>query len=213
MGKVTGLLADVSGKIGGYVVKKQPDGTSNISQLQRPSSKPFTKKQLAVQQRTLICSTMLATIDSFIRIGFALDAAKSKMNYYNAAAVNLRKNALSGEYPEISLDYSKLLVTKGKLNSPEDPTVTLDEFGIIFSWSTEQRTREDHFSDQVMMLAYFPEINKARYTISGAERRKGKDMLVLSGIEQGYTAELFISFIANDHRAISNSVYLGQMIW
>lgn len=135
------------------------------------------------------------------------------MNYYNAAAVNLRKNALSGVYPEISLDYSKLLVTKGKLNTPEDPAVRLDEFGVIFSWNTELRTREDHFSDQVMMLAYFPEINKARYTIAGAERHKGKDMLVLSGIEQGYTAELFISFIANDHRAISNSVYLGQITW
>lgn len=49
MGKVTGLLADVSGKIGNFVVKKQPDGTSNISQLQKRSSKPFTKKQLAVQ--------------------------------------------------------------------------------------------------------------------------------------------------------------------
>jgi len=212
MGKATGIAKHLSGKIGNLVFKKQKDGTTNVSEVQKPSEKPLTDKQLAVLQDTKITSNFIKCIEEFINIGYELLAKSKNQNQNNAVASYVRKNTLTGVYPERRVDLSKVLVAQGKMEVPEDAAVEVTEKGFSFTWKAKINAGM-HYSDQVMLMAYFPDLMEARCKTAGAERRVGKDLLDLDGIEKGYVAHLYIAFIKNDRKSISNSVYLGQLSW
>jgi hypothetical protein len=50
-----------------------------------------------------------------IRAGFRLAVAGTDRNEYNEAVSYNKKNALQGVYPNISLDYTKVLMSMGTL--------------------------------------------------------------------------------------------------
>lgn len=125
----------------------------------------------------------------------------------------IRKSAMEGLYLERSVSLSKLLVTRGNLLTADKKSAVMTPSGLAFSWSTEIEDGKSHYSDQVMLLAFFPELQQIRFETGGAQRYKGKDFLQLDGIKKGFAAEVYISFIANDQESVSNSTYLGQFIW
>jgi len=212
MGKATGVAKNLSGKIGNLVFKQQKDGTTNVSEVQKPSEKPLTDKQLAVHQDTKITSNFIKCVEEFINVGYELLAKSKNQNQNNTVASYIRKNTLTGVYPERRVDLSKVLVAHGKMEIPEDAVVGVAKEGFSFTWNTKIDAGM-HYSDQVMLMAYFPDLMQARCKTAGAERRAGKDLLDLDGIENGYEAHLYIAFIKNDRKSISNSVYLGQLSW
>ena len=202
-----------SGKVGKYVYSQQKNGTTTVSEVRSPNNKPSSEGQLNVQCDTKITNITLKPIKSFIAVGYQLWAKKVRQNEYNAMSSHFRKDVLTGEYPERKVKFDEWLVTRGNLPSARDAKVLANEYGFEFHWNPGNEEKNTHFSDQVMLLAYFPELNNAEFTTAGAQRYRGKDQLVLTGIPKGTTAEVYISFITNDRRAISNSVYLGQLIW
>jgi hypothetical protein len=155
----------------------------------------------------------MGPLKEFAKVGFELEAKSRKSNAYNAMTSHVRNNAFTGEYPEIAIDFSKVLITKGKMPPPQDAVVSLTESGLAFSWDPEIKVDGSHFSDQVVMMAYFPKLGQARFIAGGAQRYTGKDQLMLSGIKQGSAVEIYIAFIADNRQGISDSVYLGQLSW
>lgn len=208
-----GAAMGFSGNVGGLTYSQQANGTTTVKEKSKPSSKPATKLQLASRQETKLCSAFLKPITGFIEIGFRLEGKLRGMNSYNAAVSHLRKNSITGDYPELKIDYSTMLVTKGKMEPPKNVTVSKSEFGFSFIWDTDAEERGIYYSDQIMLLAYFPELRKAVYLTAGAQRRRGAEMLTMGNINHGYIAEVYASFIEDNHQSISNSVYLGQITW
>lgn len=209
-----GMAKGISGKVGGYVYSQQKNGTTTVSEVQDFSDRVFTTKQLSAQQITKLCGDVLKAIKEFTEIGYALEAQKLGMNTNNAMVSHLRNDALIGEYPDQSIDFTKVLVTKGSLPPPEDVTVEINENGLAFTWNPKVNEEFGmHYSDQIAMLAYFPELEKIRHMPSGAQRHAGKDLLMLTGIEKGNVAEVYIAFMTNTRKGISNSIYLGQFNW
>lgn len=209
----SGVAMGFSGNVGSLSYSQQADGTTTVRAKPKPSSKPATILQLACRQETALCALFLKSINNFIGIGFRLEGKLKGMNSYNAAAGYLRKNSITGDYPDLRIDYSKILVTKGEMEPPKNTEVSKSEFGFLFKWDSDAEDRGIYYTDQVMLLAYFPVLGKAAYVTAGAQRRKGIEMLMLDGIKNGYTAEVFIAFIEDNHKSISNSVYLGQLNW
>jgi len=201
------------GKVGDKVYYTLADGRTAVRSLAMAGTKPFTVNQLTVQQKVAVCADAHRALEGFIRFGYQLLAKDTKSNYYNTFVKHLHNRILTGTYPDVRIDFKQLLVTQGSLPAAENVTVQLHESGLVFNWKPESAGREAHYSDKVMLLAYFPLLDKACYTISGAQRQLGKDMLLLTGIEHGHVAEIYLSFIENNHRNISNSIYLGQLNW
>ena len=202
-----------SGKVGNNVYSQQKNGTTTISQVRSASYKPTSENQLNIQSDTTFTNAILKPLKSFIVVGYELWAKKKGQNQYNAMVSHFRKEVVTGKYPERKVNFGDWLVTRGSMPLPKDVGVTVIESGFEFHWNPGTEEKNTHYTDQVMLLAYLPELNEARFSTAGAQRNRGKDQLVLSGIAQGITAEVYISFISNDRRAISNSVYLGQLIW
>lgn len=212
MGKATGLSKDISGKVGNFVYKQQPDGTTTVSALPEPSKKDLTEPQLSVLEDTKITSKFIRIVKEFITVGYELLAKSTKQNQFNTMVPYVRKNALTGVYPNRQLDYSRILVSQGKMEVPADVTVEVVEDGFSFTWNIEIHPGI-YYNDHIMLLAYFPELERAISNTAGVQRRAGKDVLNLDGTDKGNIAHLYISFITNDRKSISNSVYLGQFNW
>ena len=62
-----------------------------------------------------------------------------------------------------------------QLNSAENAGVEKVEGGLKFTWN--KSTAWHKHTEQVMMMAYFPELQEAIYITSGARRSKGEDIL------------------------------------
>lgn len=212
MAKVTsGAAMGFSGSIGGITYSQQPDGSTTAKEKQGARTTPLTVGQLSVLQDTHMRSPFLKAVKDFIDVGFEIQAKQDKMNTNNVA-VRSFKNAITGEYPERRIDYSKVLLSKGKMESPQNATVSLTASGLAFTWSTAIKKGE-HYTDQIMVMAYFPDLKKTVYHTAGAQRHEGADLLLLGGVKHGYNVEIYMSMIRNNRKSISDSIYLGQLTW
>lgn len=213
MAKVkSGMFLGFSGTIHGMTFSQLADGTTSVREATTTTSSiPRSVAQLSATRDTVICSNFLGHIPYYIKVGYELET-KPGLNANNIAAGLVRK-AITGVYPDRKIDYSKVPLTRGKMPPPEDAAVTVTDIGFNFTWNPSVEKPGTHYSDQVMLMAYFPEIEKAVFVTGSAQRHRGSDLLVPNGIERGNVAEIYISFIANDRKSISNSVYLGQINW
>jgi hypothetical protein len=209
----SGPFVGYRGTIDGITYYQLKDGRTVAKKKNSPSKKPPTEKQLLARADTKMVSEFVKPLETFIQVGYALEAAKVFQNPHNMMVSHIRKDLLEGEATERKINLSKLLVTKGDLPSATDTAVMVTDQGLAFSWSTELVYKQSYHSDQVMMLAYFPELKETVYVLAGAQRYIGKDLLSLQGINKGYVAEVYISFITDHHQRISTSVYLGQFNW
>ncbi|WP_084241516.1 DUF6266 family protein [Pedobacter africanus] len=61
-----------------------------------------------------------------------------------------------------------------------------------------------------MLLVYAPALNKSFYILSGARRTAGTEFLELPDKFLHQQLHCYISFVADDRKAISDSVYKEQ---
>ncbi|MNY19316.1 hypothetical protein D3C86_1527420 [compost metagenome] len=85
--------------------------------------------------------------------------------------------------------------------------------GLLFTWGFALNEGFYYQRQQVMLLVYAPAISKAFYTLSGARRMTGAEAMELPDDFKGQLLECYMSFVADDRKAISNSVYVGQVVY
>lgn len=210
----SGPMVGFSGTINGVTYYQIPDGRTVAKPKNKKRSVPATQNQTVITNDTRRCAEFMRPLKEFTRVGYDLEAKKKPgQNGYNCMVKELRTTALAGTGEERYIDFSRVLMTKGNMYQVAETTVERTEFGIDFNWNPELTDSTTHWSDQVMMIAYFPELGDARYISAGPQRHEGKATLQLKGVKKGYTAEIYISFVADDRSSISNSQYLGQLNW
>lgn len=177
------------------------------------SNKAPSILQKIVRQKTSVISKFLNPIMEFILVGYEKESRRLAQQAQNPAFSYNWRYALTGDYPEIKIDFTKVLLTIGSMPSPEGLEVQANEEGFMFSWNLQEGRLGTHWSDQVMLMAYFPTLRKAVYLTAGSSRYKGKDLLPIFDITPGVEAETYVAFISNDRKSISNSVYSGKVNW
>lgn len=202
-----------SGKVGNQVYYQHAERATTVSDAPTPSNLPPTVLQLANRQVTAIVADYLPPLKDFVKVGARAKGRPFGQTPYNVMVADARAHAILGKYPNQYLDFSRLRITQGTMAPPQDAKVELTEKGFAFEWNPENIRDEDHYTDQVMVMAYFPELGITRYKTNCEERHKGEYLLPLDGIKNGYTAEIYIGFITDERDRISDSVYLGQLIW
>lgn len=197
-----------SGKIGNTVYY-----TLNGQQVSRAigyTEKPPSETQLAAQLKTKTCNEFLSRLKAFVKVGFEAEAQGTTSNWFNIAVKYNRSIITKGIYPNIEIDYEKVVLSAGKLKPAENWQVTETPTGLRYSWDTHPRMAWPESSDQVMMLAYFPAVQKVVYTLFGNNRLSGNDTLEIPQSLQGKYMETYLSFVAADRKQLANSVYTGS---
>lgn len=174
-------------------------------------SKPRTEKQLAVQQRMAVLSPFFNLIKLYLRVGYQLQGIRKQDSAVNCARSYNLKNAIKGEYPNQEIDYPKLRLSEGNLALPLNPSVENAEEGFRFTWDYNPLDPSGSQYDRSMLMAYFPEKRLFFQIIGGTQRSRCEEVLELHAVAKGQYAETYISFITDDHSAISDSVYTGRI--
>jgi hypothetical protein len=95
-------------------------------------------------------------------------------------------------------------------NENINAAVSLQNNYLVFSWTADLSYQ--HSSDRVMLLAYAPALDEAVYTLCGAKRRDGRDVLLLpENTWKEKVIEIYFSFVSENRKQCTNSIYLGQV--
>lgn len=203
-----GIYGAQHGKLGN-IVYYTLNGTP-VSRTIGQNTKPPTIRQLDSRKRTGMTSSMLKPIKEFIELGFLDTTPNISTNAYNRAVGDNVNIIIEGSYPDLYINFEKILVSNGDLKPAEEPTVVQVAEGLRFSWLTYPRMAWPESSDQVMMLAYFPQTKEAVYSLFGVGRIVGTDILELSEAFKDRYMETYISFISTDRRHVAPSIYTGH---
>lgn len=201
---------DASGKIGNLVYYKL-NGQWVVRTI-GVRKKPFTPAEIANQEKYRIVNTLLTDIGEIYQVGFERAAKGTVKNAHNLA---FKKNlkAVEGVYPNQYINFSKVAISKGKMPIVENAEVIYRDGHLDFTWNTEWSVeKKELYDDQVMLMAYYPSDGKIFYEKAGAKRIEGKESLALSEYPRKDTiVHVYLSFISNDRKRISNSKYMGAI--
>lgn len=161
-------------------------------------------------QRMGITSKVMRILIPFIELGFKEAALSERDNAFNMAMSYNMRNAVAGEYPDVYMDFSKMRLSEGTVMEPQSPLATEVAEGLRFEWAADPGLSWPQYTDQAMLLAYFPLLEKIVFQLYGPERRVGAAVLNLGELMQGEYMETYIAFISADRMGTSVSAYTGH---
>lgn len=176
-------------------------------------TKPPTALQLINRQKMAIVTQFLKPVKEFVRIGFELETKGKTFSPYNKATSLNRLNSIKGVYPNLEIDFTKAIFSKGRIPAFEDVKVTLTDIGLKLTWENDLQFWDVEPNDHLMLIAYCPEKKQAFCQLDGAKRKAGKEELSLPRYHEKVVVHVYTAFISSDHKSISNSVYHGEVIW
>lgn len=209
---LNGPQGHLNGKVG-KLVFYMLNGVPVVRLVGRPG-KP-SKAQLANHSTMAVTSKFLRNMKDFIKLGYGLQAKGTPQNAHNLATAYHKKHALTGVYPDIKIDYSKVLLSQGTLSAADDLKIIKTETGLEISWNPAYGktygTDDKHYDDSVMVMLHFPESDAARDYLNVARRSEGRCFIHLGEKQLNQQIEPYIAFRSADGEKISDSTYLGNL--
>lgn len=209
MGKISqGVLGGFSGKVGNIVggtwkgidyMRIKPANVSN----------PRTAGQVDQRSKFTITLRFLQTMTDFLRVGFKLYA--NKMTQFNAAMSYNLNNAITGTYPNFSVDYANALVSRGGLTEALNGAVSSSGGLVEFTWDDNSGSGSAQATDKALLVVYNATKDQAIYDTAGAARSATSQTLAMPNDFIGDDVEAFIGFIREDGKEVSDSVYIGSV--
>jgi hypothetical protein len=211
MGKFSkGILGPFSGKIG-TVIGATWRGIDYMRSLPKKSSKAATQLQLNNQFKFKMVQQFLKPMKRLIKVGY--QSYKGRLTPMNVATAQLLNDAITGIAPNFSIDFTKVLYSRGDLIGPWNPNVATsiaDE--ITFAWDASPVTPLSKEDDQVSVLVYAPVLQKYVILENAAERSELTFDLQMPAEFAGETVHCYISVVSADGKQVSSSVYIGTAL-
>lgn len=209
MGKISqGVLGGFSGKVGN-VVGGTWKGIGYMRIKPANVSNPRTAGQ--VDQRSKFSTTLkfLQSMTDFLRVGFKLYA--NKMTQFNAAMSYNLNNAITGSYPNFTIDYANALVSRGGLTGAFNAAVSSSGGLVEFTWDDNTGSGNAQATDKALLVVYNPAKDESIYDSAGAVRSATSQNLGMPTSYVGDDVEAFIGFLSEDGKEVAHSVYLGSV--
>ena len=204
-----GILGGVSGKIGN-VIGGSWKGIDYLRIMPASVANPKTPAQMDQRSKFVTVIKFLQPMVDFLRVGFKLYAVKMTQ-FNNAMSYNL-KNAITGAYPDYTIDFSKALVSRGSLAGASEANVaSVSATEMTLSWADNTGTGGALATDKSLLLAYDTNTGTVVYNTAGAARSVGAQSLTVPAELSGGTFETFLGFISEDGALVANSVYVGSI--
>jgi len=198
-----------SGKIGKlvfYMLNGQP-----VCRLIGKAGKPSIN-QLANRQAMSVTMGLLKPMSEFINVSFKLEAEGTVKNPHNLATSYNKKLALTGQYPNIKVDYSKVVLSKGNLEMANNLKLSKAEGGINLSWDAGVTTQNGRYDDIMMVMLSHPDYELASSFLNAGRRADGSCFIPLQSewLMNGQM-EVYVCFKSANGKLISDSAYAGNL--
>lgn len=212
-----GILGGVSGKIGN-VIGGNWKGIDYLRSV--PANVTNSNSPLQMAQRLKFAAVLrfVKPLKEVFRFGFSAYAVK--MTAYNAGFAYNYANALSGDYPDYEIDYSRALLTKGSLPGVFNSEITAQPGAKLkITWHDNTGEVNAQITDFLFLVVYNPSKGQAIIRLNVATR---KDESVVADIPASYagdTVQCFLGFTAlnaaltgQTKDAVSDSSYAGSAL-
>ncbi len=212
MGKYSqGILGAFSGKVG-TVVGASWRGIKYMRSLAaKRGNARATERQLEQQARFALIAGFLKPVKPLLELGFK-NYAIGRTGYNSASSYNL-KNALTGQTPNLEIDYSMVLVSRGDLVGAKSVSVNSTTTGQLdIAWQDNSGQAKAKPEDQLIVAVFLPTLAQATYLIGGAERQDGSFIYDLPADFSGETVEVYISWVSADMKEVATSTYAGSIL-
>lgn len=210
MGKIKqGILGGFSGKVGS-VVGSSWKGISYMRGKALSIKNPKTLQQKMQRSKFALTLSVLKPMTAFLRVGFKLYA--KNQSGFNAAMSYTIQNAISGAYPNYTLDFDKLLVSRGSLTGAIFPTTDVASGKIEIFWDDNSGIGNAQTTDKAMIVAINPAKEESVFITEGSPRTSGNAEIAVSPYWVGDEVEVYLSFISEDKKSIATSTYCGSVV-
>jgi len=209
-GGFKGRIGNIVGSTwkGQNVMKIRPASVSN----------PRTPAQLNVRTRFALMGHLLSTQRRLVSTGFKAYAEGGTA--FNAAMKYNLAHGIAGAYPDLSVDYSQVRLSRGTLPVLSGLQVAVSSaLSFDLTWVDNSSMSLASPDDLLMIGVYDPE-TASGYTLLGAFKRSDTSgMVTLPDNWSGRQIELFV-FVASplslgelySKESVSESMYLGSLL-
>lgn len=202
-----GILGEFRGKVGS-VVGSSWNGIPVIRKVPVRKETEYSDLQKQQWAKFRLMTGFLRPLTDLFNQTFKNSAVG--MTCYNKA-FSENSQAITGEYPAISIDYPQIVLSKGRLPYGEPPTISSPEEGILLlTWKTGDGIDEHLTNGIAFIAAYNEELNRwivGQYPISDSQ----SSCLLDVGPFIGKSAQTYIGFISKSGKKISQSRYMGAV--
>lgn len=217
MGKIfKGILGGFSGAVG-TIVGCVFRGMDIIKSKPRPSSKKPVQSQIDQRFIFALITEFMRLLGDYIRLGYS--SKNQKLSPLNAAVQYNLKNAITGKSPNFEIDYSKMRISNGTLNSVSDLTIILNAAGRVeVTWN---KAYEDMYNpdeklirdnDRAYIFIYSEDTHFALKTGAATLRSAGSLKAPLPSENAGEKMHVWLFFVSEDEKQSSTSKYLGSVL-
>ncbi|TDQ09977.1 DUF6266 family protein [Pedobacter metabolipauper] len=207
-----GIFGAISGKIGSVVGSMWKSiatirGAPKKKTKKQKKKKPMSLAQIANQEKFRFVSQFLVPFHRFINTGYLnLSNEQTEINLAHAATFH---DAVLGVHPDLSIDYSKVQISKGKLAPLQDLSgMLVDQRILSLNWTMSYDFGAS-FDDQLIVAIYCPELHDTDGFIGGTTRAMQKCSFSFKRKFEGKILHVYVGLISLNRKKIANSFYLN----
>jgi Family of unknown function (DUF6266) len=199
-----GLFGGFSGRIGN-VVGYRRRGRDFVRSRPKRRKRVSTPGQLAQRAKFSLMMKFLSPICDFI--GLANKNLPHNISAFSKIfSLNVR-NAITGNYPACAIDYSKVILSMGRLPQAATPSVDSVAPGkLVFTWADNSGHGGAQASDKAF-IAVFSEGLKIWILKPEAAMRKNDGYILAEPAFRRKSVHCYIGFISEDGNRASTSLY------
>jgi len=203
-----GILGGFSGKVGTVVGSNWREKDVMRSRPRFRRNRTTTPAQEEQKARFSLASKLTGYLSNLIKTSYGKAGSKKA---HNSAYQEILASVIGGVYPNLVVDYSKLPVAKGKINTAFNPVAeSLQPGSVKFSWDDNSSLQQASPNDNAILVVFCEEMQELMYKLNGAARFLMEDEIDVSFFS-GKQVHTWISFISSDQRNTADSLYTGMV--
>jgi len=122
------------------------------------------------------------------------------------------KNTITGTSPDFALDFSKVLISRGKLpNADNVAAIAAGGNKVNFTWQKNLGLDIARDKDKAIVVVHCPILNRSQFAITTAVRTTEIVSVDVSAFS-GFTVHTWIGFLSENGNEVATSLYTGSLV-
>src|SRR5664279_107599 len=201
----TGILGGFNGTVG-TVVGSTWKGISVMRARPKGRKGSFTPSQLQQQARFALMISFLQPLSTLMNLTYK--KAAIRMSGFNKVFSENLKNAIAGLYPAFTIDYSKVVLSRGVVPNVNNPVAASTAAGkLVFTWTDNTKATDLALSSDIVFVAAYNEaLNQWIFLSSAAARNAATFTLDVTPFS-GKPVQSYMGIMSADRNKTGPSIY------
>ena len=204
-----GILGSFSGKVGS-VIGGSWRGIQYIRSLPKKVKRVPTEKMLNQQAKFSLVMSFVNPLRDFLKENYE-DEKIRHMTSANLLSSHILRNAVQGNLPEIKLNYSKIIISKGSVEQIIEIRSEKAENAIMVNWAAEDKYLVP-LAEVEIRAVIFNENKKHFHHIPLGTRKTTGTEISLSLFDKGDKLAMWVYSIDKRTNRISESQFVKEFI-